>query len=223
MTYASQCTCRDDTQCGLDRVCDTFAGRCVPDRCQVGFACAEGEVCDPYRGDCVPEPAEACRSDYDCEDLQICNPQTGACVEDVCMLMDCMGQCSSLLRSCYGCLSDCECWPGVCDPVNRACDPACRADKIDFTQDNPDGDVLFVVCLDERMEEAAELLEPYVGPVQCRVDLPDNPCDLGVDQACLGDIQFDPNGRVDPAQWTGLCALTRLPVVTRVHGLYGWP
>jgi len=223
MTHVSQCTCRDDTQCGLDRVCDTYAGRCVPDLCQVGSACAEDEVCDPFRGGCVARPAERCQGDADCGDMRVCNQRTGACVEDVCMLMDCMGQCSSLLASCYGCLSDCECWPGVCDPVARACDPACRADKIDFSRDDPAGFTHFFVCLDERMQAAAELLEPYVGPVQCPIDAPAGTCDAGVDQACLGELQLDPNIGVDAAQWTGLCALTRLPVVTLVRGVLDWP
>ena len=37
---------------------------------------------------------------------------------DDCCLVDCLGSCSTLLQSCYECLSDCDCDGGSCEDGN---------------------------------------------------------------------------------------------------------
>jgi hypothetical protein len=109
---------------------------------------------------------------------------------------------------------------GAVDGDNTTCTKSCVQSKIDFDQDNQPAFELFYVCIDERLEEAAELIANEVGPVGCRVTPPPDTCNLGIDQACMGEIKrANPDTRrIDDEQWCGFCSLTTLDIVTRIKG-----
>jgi hypothetical protein len=106
------------------------------------------------------------------------------------------------------------------DGGNNTCARPCVQSKIDFDQDNQPAFELFYVCIDERIEQATELISNEVGQVQCKVSSPPDTCNLLVDDVCVGEImRADPDTRrIDDEQWCGFCSLTALDIITRIKG-----
>ncbi len=223
-TRVSQCRCAAQTDCARGFVCDDHAHACVPDLCP-GISCTAGEACDPYTGRCVPVPEGVqCTSHADCGDARVCNRFTGRCLDDFCQIVDC-APCSALLGRCYECLHNCDCWPAVCDPQTETCRPGCARDKIDFTRGNPESFELFFVCIEDVLDDPSDLLSQFLDGVQCGGSGPQGVCDLASEVFCAGAVEYEgPDSRaVSHQQWTGLCAVTRLPVVGRIAGGYYLP
>ena len=216
----NQCTCTEDADCAFGYVCDTYVNRCVFDECGIGRACPAGTVCDPFTGEC-PElpPGPLCQTDLDCGEGAVCNPHTGLCVENFCPWVNC-APCSSLLGRCYQCLNDCDCWPGVCDLETESCVPGCDRNKIDFGRGNPDAFELVYLCIDEAFPEPEALLGRFIPSIQCGLAAPYPDCDPGSQLACMSELEFQGPGdrAIDQDFWEGLCAISRLPVVQKMHG-----
>lgn len=138
-TKVSQCACKDDNDCAYGFVCDTFAKRCVQNKCmEKSCPSWQGYECNPYNGECVQplkEPYKKCDSNSDCGDMQVCNHYWkhiygfGICEFNICTVADCffeLPNCSPF-SGCYQCLSDCDCYtPGVLDTGGGKCvDKSC--------------------------------------------------------------------------------------------------
>lgn len=219
----SQPSCTNDEQCAPVDFCDPTSAHCLPNRC-LDTTCPSGEVCDPYQGLCDAEPSEPCQGAADCSISEVCNTRTGLCVQDICQVMDCLGSCSSLLGGCYQCLHDADCWPGLCDADSHICQAECKTEKIDFNQDNPQHFERFTICVDNRFENAAELLDKYAVPATCTTPAAPSACDGSLEQTCQGELTLNgPNGHLNQEQWFGLCALTRLDGIHRIQGSHYLP
>ncbi|MBN2498908.1 MAG: hypothetical protein JXR96_30235 [Deltaproteobacteria bacterium] len=220
----SQCRCREDESCAAGEICDEGVSRCAPDRCQ-GLACPVGEICDPYRGECVPAVAGVfCFSDADCGAEQVCNRFTGQCLDDFCAREDC-SPCSSRQGGCFECLHDCDCWPGLCSRETRTCRDGCSLNLMELEQDNPERFDLFAICASSIEPSQAEtlfgarILEGE--PLDCRVDESGRLCDPTDEIACTGSLRLDAAGQgIEDQQWRALCAISRVPIVSRVAGTH---
>ncbi len=95
--------------------------------------------------------------------------------------------------------------------------PACEADKIELTQDNPQQYQLFAVCYADGFDTAAlKAIEPSL---QCDFGGGAG-CDAG-QQACMGELQYQPPGMaLSNRAWSKLCAMSTFDSVSRIVGNY---
>lgn len=136
----SQCFCHGHEDCADGDVCETEVRRCmraVPPE----VPCQQGDDADPYTGNCVrpaDPPNMPCETTADCNreapTFGVCNTYwkekygAGFCQPDPCPSVRCSAACSSLVGTCFECLSDCDCYVpeqpgGRCDPDTRVCVP----------------------------------------------------------------------------------------------------
>jgi hypothetical protein len=216
----SQCRCHDDYDCASHELCDTYAQKCVKNRC-FNIDCAPGYICDPYKGECVEQPQRPCRGNRDCsEPMQVCNPKTGVCLEDWCQQVDC-APCSPLVGDCYQCLEDCDCEMGVCLEDMRSCDYGCLEDKLSLTKENPEAYELYYACLRNVLEEPLELLQRIEPSINCNLTDPNNACNLENEVVCYTPLEYQPNSRIISEDcWYRLCALSRNPLISHIVGGY---
>jgi hypothetical protein len=219
----SQCSCQDDHDCARDELCDTYAHRCVANRC-LDIDCAPGNLCDPYRGECVEAPRDPCRGDGDCPgSMQVCNPKTGVCQDDWCQLVDC-APCSPLVGDCYQCLEDCDCAMGVCAEEQRMCVPGCVEDKLSLTRENPQSFELYYACFRNVLDDPLDLLGRIDPSIACNHTDPNNACQPEAEVVCFAPLEYRPNSReISEAGWHRICGLSRHPLVSRIVGGYYLP
>jgi len=221
VSYArrSACRCAGPADCARDEICEPYAKKCVRNPCVV-MDCTPGHVCDPFRGECVPRADPGCGADADCGPDEICHPVTRACVYDFCRFVDC-APCSPLLGGCYGCLHDCDCWPGVCDREARGCVDGCFLDKLDqqLRPENPSAYDYYRVCLEDALEDPAAVLRLFEPAVGCGVQPTPNTCPAGAPVACIVPLERYPNQpTITWEAWQRLCHLSRNPLVHRLVG-----
>jgi len=222
----SQCYCVDSGDCAADEVCETEAHRCVADSC-LGVTCVDGEWCDPYTGQCLlppPAPLPTCESTEDCgvgpSCAMICNTELGICQESICCLVDCMGACSGLLKTCYECLSDCDCMDGqVCSPSSFTCGDPCDEEKIDFTQENTPMYEFYELCVAADAGDQEAALQAIDDSIYCGVGGVFADCKPG-ETACHGELDYSDvqTKTISGGKWAEICALSKLDAVTKIAG-----
>ena len=222
----SQCECSYHHECADSDVCETEAGRCVPDLCwQVD--CPDGQWCDPYKSDqCFgppPGPLYSCDTNADCPAggmcESVCNTMTGFCEESMCCVADCMGSCSALMQACYNCLSDCDCLYGQqCNTNTHQC-ASCNMDKLKLTQDNPQMFEFYELCAPADMAGLAQQVQAIDPSLYCGVVGGFAGCKTGVETGCHGDLSYQPGTKqLTDIKWQQLCQLSMLPFVSTIGG-----
>lgn len=241
------CGCAVTTDCARHEVCDTFAGRCVPDRCQplaqalAGAQCPAGGLCDPYTGRCGidPKPLQECATDLECggpgtgwchremrrcEEDGLCDGRVGGvCVPDPCAVVDCMQgyDCDPLLSLCVACRADCDCAGAgagaFCDGTECT---ACAPGKIAFDQANGGRWEFYELCAVGTSPGTVQNALRQVDPtIACGVSGVFARCDEG-QIACHGGglARVSDHGALDDATWGLLCELSLRDDVVRIVG-----
>lgn len=224
----SQCVCNDKFDCSIHDVCEMEAHRCVVNKCMLK-KCEEGEWCDPYTGQCyLPPPGVlySCETTADCPGSDgcgmVCNPYLGYCQTGSCCVMDCMGNCSDLMQTCYLCLSDCDCFGpgGTCDLDTFQCTAGCDVSKFNFDQSNAPAYEFYEVCVPKDLDGPLMVLKDIDPSIYCGVSGFFAGCDTDTETGCHGDLAYDAPGSkfISDGKWKQLCAISLLDFVSKIGG-----